>query len=556
MYCLQRFKRFVCVALVMALLFAAFPVYVSAAQDTDTSHWAQRFVDTLYNLDIAHSIQPDAPASVDMLNGWVAGVFRHRHYQLPGDVTLTRLDGILLVARAFYMSEVNPAILQRFPDYHLVSEADRPAVAAMVAARIVRGHGSGPKAGLLDPDSVLTQGQAAALLLLTAGPIFSEPGAVSDLFIPGNAVINTGGVVFDGVFVGGNLIVTGQGEPIKLRGHFEHLVVDTTTPILIDGTVGRLTILVEGAVVEFVDDESDEPEPTVSPTYTPVPTDEPVNRNTPMPDGDGESVASPTPVPPVSTPGPSPGLVEPSPGPTVSPGPSESPSPSPGPASPTPLPYTPITIPVGTPNQDGVFVFGAAYRYIQVDPSDPLFSILDQLQPGDDVMITYPDITGVILNTQGLNLSLSLPLTGALGDLQIVGTCHSQTIMPNLPSNDAVVNLSGNLSLDLSDTAGGILRLNLVGSANINIPYVNGQPLGGLPPFMSVIVSFSDLTGDAHITARGVTINATPGINYFAEISNSFDSNRLNLRLHNTWPTVGLPFYETNLLPGSIFDLP
>jgi len=434
-----------------------FRVYARDLPAGDSQHWASGFMDILIYHNVPDTDLPhlDTPITNNVFQEWLNGIFRHQAGPILTEVPLTRLDGAIMAARAFHMPDASVDVLSQFLDYYLVPAIYRPAMAGMVAAGIIRGHGSGQGAGLLAPLSGMTYGQAAALIVLTMGEVFYKSGVYYDITVPGNAVINSGGVNLVDVSIYGNLIITGHGEDIYLTGHFAHIVVDTTSPIVINGVVERLTILADDADVSISDTRLSkrgppfvgitEPSPTptaepartprpietstpgpvitpapVLPTPSPVPTPSPMPELTPTPAPEPTPSPSPEPTPspsPEPTPSPSP---EPTPSPTPEPTPSPSPEPTPSPTpeptpsptpeptpsptpeptpSPEPTPTPPIKIGTPTLAADGSLnIQHPDGGYIVIPPSTQLFNLIDSLNPMDELILDNNEITGIILS--------------------------------------------------------------------------------------------------------------------------------------------------------------
>jgi len=460
----------------------------------------------------------DGYISMATFHLWLDGLFQFNNTNTT-NTPLTRLEASLTAAQAFFMYDRCVSILSRFQDYYLIPEANRPAMAALVEAGIIRGHGSSSDTRLLDTDGNLTYGQAAALLALSAGPIFFEPGHYYGLNTPGNAIINTGGVHLYDAFVGGNLIITGQSSPIFINGNFSTIVVKTETPIHIDGYVEYLNIVVDNASITFATEEP------YSSMYTPTP-----SKTTPSPTPQPPSTPAPSVTLPLTTPAPSvtlppttpelpssspiptypPTLISrPTPLPTLTPVLTPTPIPTPTPhqtpipasstPTPTPQPNHPLEpYPLGNPiliNGNFAFVIDALNgQTITIDENNPLFGILYALHPLGQPIINYPLVTGAIANydvNQPLielcgqildnlpsfelhlapNVALKLDgLYGDLSDLVIVGIDNNEvTITPVL--SDTTISVSGSLILDIVDAASALnfhhFTINLVGETNL-----------------------------------------------------------------------------------------
>jgi len=639
-----------------------------------TAHWAQGYLDKLlrhHAINEADALFPNNPVAKYRFTSWVDGVFRHAYFAYEfNDVSLTRLDAAVLAARAFRMPAGDPGVLLRFPDHDLVPYVYQAYVAALVASGVIRGHGAGHNAGSLDPLGVITYAQGSALLALIAGEIFSVPGLYQGFSTTGNAIINTGGVVMEDANIGGNLIITGQGEPILITGYFYNVIIMTSTPVQINGHVQRLIIVADNAVVELEDchitslyiegdnaqvsgtghiydvvldnpylnfandiaigpagpevehttdtstpapennvttqpnitpsptpelpvDTPDTPQntpepmptpipptlgPTPVPTPTPTPGATPMPTPTPTPGATPLPTPSPTPVPtPMSTPTPT-TTPTPTPAPTISPTPTSSPTPtptsSPAPtltptptATPTP---TPGPIPVPPPTTDGnnqilyfeLYIPGSGQ--VKIEPSNPLFDIMRNLNNGDMIVTEGGNITGAIINSPNTNLTgpdirnpdnlLKIYLTptanltlgnfqgGANGDMSnllIVGDGNTFNLLPS--AGLATIAVQGDIEINATAIAGAFnsLVINLVGDVNLTIPTVNN--------LARIYFDLSGVYSDATIVSRGVTMHIDANTSYLVGIEDNGD--RLTVILANTPGHIGRPPYSTGLVP-------
>ena len=526
MYHSRKFKGLVCMVMVFALLGGAAPQHVSAIQqDTARAHWAQEHINSLYAYHVLSAADaqtgPNTPVKPDDFDRWLYGIFRQAsETQDITDISLTRLDAAMLVARAFYLSDGDPITLLRFPDYYLVPEDKRPSMAALVEAGIIRGHGAGQNVGYLDPLGTVTHAQAASLLAVTAGRIFFEPGLHAGIVLPGNGVINSGGVVLHDAEVHGNLIITGEGEVISIEGRFYHVIVKTTSPVRISGFVEHVTILADSALVEIMDGEINmlhiignnsqisgtgqvhdinlgdpgmsfakdvaepadaaanrEPTPTPGSRVTPPPVintpapqeppqDTPgqIPGATPAPSPTPTSDPSPSPTPtpdpspsPTPTPDPSPTpSSEPSPSPTPTPEPSPSPTPTPDP-SPSPSP-TPDPSPTPTPSPTPIPV-----------PTPPSSGGSFEIPiPGDTPLIIAPgnplfNILNQLCPGNDHLIIENREITAAIIDNRAAS--FSGAGLTN-PANPLEMRLTPSASLSLGGLQGDLSNLVIVGSGN------------------------------------------------------------------------------------------
>ena len=292
----------------MRTLAIAVALSVVLATITPYPHWAEEYTAALkgYGVLPEKIPVPEEAVTYEELEYILARMFGREVQSLEAE-PLTRLDGLLLAAEMFRLTGADPEYLNIFPDYYLVPEKHRETVAGMVAAGIVRGYYNEYEALILSPFSHLTHGQAAALLLNAAGTIISEAGGVSGL-IASNALVNTYGVTFTEAAVYGQLLIaegadggetallgtwarrvvmrssgeliiegsdvsfvelhpqsgarvwshnnapkvlciTGGMDTIHLYGEYFHVVVNSAAPVIIDGTIYRITVLAEGASV-------------------------------------------------------------------------------------------------------------------------------------------------------------------------------------------------------------------------------------------------------------------------------------------------------------------
>jgi len=572
--------------LVLALFMSTAQAMVFASEGR--IHWAAGHVEALYDSNVLEgadtAAQLGSPVLVDDFARWLGNVFGHYNY-IAYEQSLTRLGAAILVARAFHMPTGDPSVLWGFPDYYLIPEYYRPAFAALVGAGFVRGHGTGQGVGRLDPLGILTNAQAIALIALTAGPIIFEPGVYEDLFSPANVVINVGGVTLYNADVRGNLIITGQGEPIAITGSFAHVVLDTAAHVIINGFVGQLTILADDAVVEIVDGEiglvyvksnnaiifghgqvydivlycqeleisvdvmTDEEEVLLSPTPTPV-----IAGPTPTPWPDIETEPEQW-WPPVSTPTSTPPPAHtPTPVPTPTPTPTPTPVPTP---TPTPMPVLVDTILSYT---NGALQFTAPDgSTVIVDPNNPpnnpLYSIIvNQLSPqGGELLVYNNEISGVILNSNtklgdmgltnpttplevhlGQNVNLEIGgLTSDLSNLLIIGDPsknNSVTISPSTP-NDMSVSMTGTLNISIPSPMmlAGRFALNLQG--NVDLTFAS---LDNINP---IRLDLSGITETSRVSANNVIIDIDPFINdYIIGLVNMGGMPRIDFLTHRTAP--------------------
>jgi len=472
---------------------------------------------------------------------WLDRVFGREEVSIPTG-SITRLEAAVLVARAFHMINDDIDVLLQFPDYYLVPEVYRPYLAALVTAGIMRGHGAGRMAGHLDPLGTLTTGQATALIAQSAGIIYHEAGAFNgDIFV--NGVINTGGVVLNDAHTSGNLIITGQGETIYINGDFAHVIIDTTTSVVINGFVERLTILAEGAVVEIVDgvvgkiyvwqdsrvfgtgeigeivyrndgvgfelEINVSPTPTVTPTPRPTATPIPAATQTPVPE------YIPTPVPtaaPIATPAPT------------------------QPPTPTPVPVPPTRGPIIDDGLTRSFVITLPDgSTITITDSEAMFDLLNRLDSSDEIIIDGGNIVGAIIdrpsanfNGAGLinpnppfelqisdntNLTIS-SIASNLHGLIIVGDKGS-TVTISENRDGGGVSLRGNHELYISSSEDHTFTLKLMDNATVEFPSNQDTILLRLN---SSMLSKADAT----VTIMGVSIHVEHGTNYAILLDNTF----------------------------------
>jgi len=184
---------------------------VTKSQSNSQTHWSNNYTTTLINYHVLplYTIftHPDAPISRTLLESHLnrlhgRAVSMHDIYS--PETYVSRLDATLLIAESFLLPPADKAILHRFADYNLIPEPYQPMFAALVYAGIINGHCS----GLLDPFGQITNAQASALLLRTAGTIFSQQNNFTNREITTNALINTAGVTLSNVAIGGQLFIT------------------------------------------------------------------------------------------------------------------------------------------------------------------------------------------------------------------------------------------------------------------------------------------------------------------------------------------------------------
>lgn len=182
MFYVRKSTRMVCVlvSILLAIGMMQLRTYASDLPKENTRHWAAGFMDTLIYHNVTDASLPhfDTPITRNVFWEWINGVFKHQAQPLSYDAVLTRLDGVIMAAGAFHMPDASLEMLSRFLDYYLVPYTYRPTMAGMVDAGIIQGHGSGRGAGLLAPFDSMTHGQAAALIVLTMGEVFYEPGVL------------------------------------------------------------------------------------------------------------------------------------------------------------------------------------------------------------------------------------------------------------------------------------------------------------------------------------------------------------------------------------------
>ncbi|MCL2571370.1 MAG: S-layer homology domain-containing protein [Defluviitaleaceae bacterium] len=478
----------VCVLLVAALIFGVLgqPVVVSA----NRPHWAQEYVDILYNADVLqeHDFEVRAPIIASDFSRWISGIFRQSMDIYVYSGAMTRLDGLMLAAEAFRIPAGDMTVLSMFLDYYLVPEDYRPRLAGLVEAGIIRGHTSGN----LDPHGFLTRGQGAALLALSAGQIFFEAGKFSGLVIE-RGVINIGGVVLKDVEVSGNLIITGQGEPIIITGNFGQVIVDTDTLVVINGFVGELIVLAEKANIEMDNAEISNIQIYGS-----------------MLDGEDESVyAIPTPMP-LS-------LQTPTPVPTAAPVPTATPDTMPTPTPmpiPTPAPDTGTgddgsdennsgSAPITVPGDEIVIEPGAIRIPISEEESilltsvDPEYQILGQLFDHiDEIVVEEGRITGIYIQSTasvmltnlnqnpeeileihlGQDTNIVVSYIYDMHNLVIVGTGDNAVTLTQRstftnPPPSSVMSVSGDIVLQLANPGlfFDLFTINLVGQVNLQL---------------------------------------------------------------------------------------
>ena len=533
----RKYTRFLCVIVAIALVAgtAHTPVYASGYFEDESpvaAHWAHSYFFELFRhnaISESDLSAPNDPIEAHRLARWLDGVFVYTNYKYNIAINyISRLGAALWVARAFHMPAGDPGILSRFPDYYLVPEADRPTVAGLVAVGIIQGHGAGYDAGLLDPLGIFTNAQASALLVLTSGDIFSASGIYSGFVTAGNAVINTGGVVLHDADVGGNLIITGQGEPITISGRFYNVLVMTTAPVRINGFVERLTIIADNATVEiinsevgrlyvegdyafvsgtgqvndvilsrpdllFISDITDEPAmqidvPTPMPgtndyrvtpppmTSTPSPTPEPVldipdtPQNTPTPTPTPSPISTPMPTPeptptPIPTPEPTPAST---PIPTPEPTPTSTPIPTPEP-TPTPTPEsTPTPTPTPTPEPTPTPIPTPAPIPIPTpNPGDNGFPFFEIHVPGDEPLVIMPSNPLFHILYQ-LDSGDKLILDGRNITGIIINNPSAALSGSNIvnPVNLLEIRLAPTASLQLSGLQGDLSNLLIIGDGN------------------------------------------------------------------------------------------
>ncbi|MCL2839176.1 MAG: hypothetical protein FWE05_00245 [Defluviitaleaceae bacterium] len=275
-----------------------------------TPHWADAFIEALDTYDVLPAEHPLLDDSVTFANvEYLLARMFAREAQDVHDAPLTRLDGILWMVNVFHLPNGNPKILEIFPDYYLIPTEHREAVAAAVAAGIVRGHYETYDVLTLSPFATMTYGQAASFLMNGAGTIVSESESVMTGEIQSNVLVTSDTVLFENANISGQVLIPenpsgrfiffehtsakrlithvhgdliildsdiphveihptgalnmtaqnnapntvyitdGMGE-VQLWGYYANIVINTSVPVtIIGGTVDRVTIIAENANV-------------------------------------------------------------------------------------------------------------------------------------------------------------------------------------------------------------------------------------------------------------------------------------------------------------------
>jgi len=547
------------------------PVFASLTTPTleaSRRHWAQDYTDILYAANVMDEtdiqVSTNNPVSNQDMIRWVGNVLGRINIS-ENDEPITRLDAFVMMAQLFFMELYDYDILLQFPDYHLIPLEYRPYIAALVSEEIVRGHGSGRMAGYLDPLGILTHGQAAALIAMTTGVIYFESGLyINDVLL--NGVINVGGIIVDSVEVFNSILITGEGDTIYITGNFEHVIIDTTTLVVINGNAERITIIKEDAQIELVnsdvsvvhvhqnamifgigrvneviiyrpeinfildvenklDVEIDIEMTTNDPTPTPIPTPSPAptlsNENLPV-------------QVPVST---------------IKPMPTSIPQ-TPAPPTTTPTPTIPPNIVINTPllYESGYLVL---HETIRLDTSDPRYALISQLQDGDEVLLSGGDITGAKINSPstiidntiltnptssfGLYLGSGVDFTlngfiGNLSQLIVTGTPGSSVTIPS-SQPQTTVSLAGQLNVNISGSGGSNFVFNPVGTVDLNITSVS----------QFFRMDLSGLVSDSTISYLGVSIEI--GASLISAYALSFNplATDSSIRFHSS-PLAGMQF--------------
>ena len=202
--------------IIAVFLVAVLAIGAMSVTGQDAGHWADRYVNALHSYHAlpacARYTNPDDDITLDAFMLRMASLFRSEAAQAhvtpdsisPFSSPITRLEIATYIQEAFRLEATDTSALYRFADYHLIPEDARTATSALVSAGIMGGHDS----GLLDPLGRVTHAQASALLMRTAGTVFSRPGEFSGLQIATNALVNTGGVDISNTTIDGRLFIT------------------------------------------------------------------------------------------------------------------------------------------------------------------------------------------------------------------------------------------------------------------------------------------------------------------------------------------------------------
>jgi len=191
-------------------------VSVTGQSADEPRHWADIYTNALYSYEVlpvcAQYTDPDYDITLSAFMIRIAHLFGSDTAQTR--VTpLARWEVAAYIQEAFRLEFTDTSALYYFADYHLIPEDARAAVSTLVSAGIMSGHDS----GRLDPLGHVTHAQASALLMRTAGTIFSQPGEFAKARIATNALINTGGVNISDTVIDGRLFITEGANNGKVR---------------------------------------------------------------------------------------------------------------------------------------------------------------------------------------------------------------------------------------------------------------------------------------------------------------------------------------------------
>jgi len=210
----------------------------------------------------------------------------------PGD-NITREEAFVVLARAFKLSGGNASVLDKFSDKAQICSWAKDGIASLVAA----GYAEGAN-GKLNPDANITRAEFAQIMnnllskyIKTAGTysenitgnlMVNKAGVIlKDMTITGDLVIGDGvgdgDVTLDGVVITGRMVIRGGGEnSIKILGNSNvqniiiarvdgivrvyaadgteigEVIVDGKEDVIIEGTVGNVTVDAEDVTVNLV----------------------------------------------------------------------------------------------------------------------------------------------------------------------------------------------------------------------------------------------------------------------------------------------------------------
>ena len=228
------FKRPQCLQLVAFFLVVVLAAGTIPVTGQEPIHWSDRYTNALLGYQVLPTcvLHPDEPLTLDAFGIRMSYLLGNE--AVPAHVAqLTRWEVAVYIQTAFRLEFADVSALYRFADYYLIPEFARPAVATLVANGIMTGH----DCGMLDPLGHVTHAQVSALLMRTAGTVFSSPGDFAGMRIATNALVNTGGVNISDTVIGGNLFITEGAYDGEVR------LSNVTTDFMLVRGAGRLEII-------------------------------------------------------------------------------------------------------------------------------------------------------------------------------------------------------------------------------------------------------------------------------------------------------------------------